>query len=67
MTARAPAQVVHHGEWRQSGIVVIPPPTQYPQAVWDELMRQGKLRRAGQRYMRCRTNREPPHSKAARP
>ncbi len=31
----------------QSGIVAIPPPTQYPQAVWDELVRQGKLRRAG--------------------
>jgi hypothetical protein len=31
----------------QSGIVAIPPPTRYPQAVWDELVRQGKLRRAG--------------------
>ena len=31
----------------QSGIVAIAPPTQYPQAVWDELVRQGKLRRAG--------------------
>jgi hypothetical protein len=30
-----------------SGIVAIPPPTRYPQAVWDELVRQGKLRRAG--------------------
>lgn len=30
-----------------SGIVAIAPPTQYPQAVWDELARQGKLRRAG--------------------
>ncbi len=28
----------------RSGIVAIPPPTQYPQAVWDELVRQGKLR-----------------------
>ncbi len=27
----------------RSGIVAIPPPTQYPQAVWDELVRQGKL------------------------
>lgn len=32
----------------KSGIVAIPPPTQYPQAVWDELVRQGRLRRAGQ-------------------
>lgn len=31
-----------------SGIVAITPPTQFPQAVWDELVRQGKLRRAGQ-------------------
>ena len=31
----------------RSGIVAIPPPTQYPQAVWDELVRQGKLRYAG--------------------
>jgi len=31
-----------------SGIVAIPPPEKYPQAVWDELTRQGKLRRAGQ-------------------
>jgi hypothetical protein len=30
----------------RSGIVAIPPPTQYPQAVWDELVRQGKLRYA---------------------
>jgi len=31
----------------QSGIVAISPPARYPQAVWDELVRQGKLRRAG--------------------
>jgi len=31
----------------QSGIVAIPPPTRHPRAVWDELVRQGKLRRAG--------------------
>ncbi len=30
----------------RSGIVAIPPPNQYPQAVWDELVRQGKLRDA---------------------
>jgi hypothetical protein len=32
---------------RQSGIVGIMPPEQFPQAVWDELVRQGKLRRMG--------------------
>ncbi len=32
---------------RQSGIVAIMPPEQFPQAVWDELVRQGKLRRMG--------------------
>lgn len=32
----------------RSGIVAIVPPNQYPQDVWDELVRQGKLRRAGQ-------------------
>lgn len=30
-----------------SGIVAIMPPNQFPQAVWDELARLGKLRRAG--------------------
>jgi hypothetical protein len=33
---------------RQSGIVAITPPNQYPQAVWDELARQGRLKRVGQ-------------------
>jgi hypothetical protein len=32
---------------RPSGIVAISPPDQYPQAVWEELARQGKLKRAG--------------------
>lgn len=31
---------------RQSGIVAIVPPDQYPQAVWDELARQGKIKRS---------------------
>jgi hypothetical protein len=31
----------------RSGIVAIPAPTKYPQAVWDELVRQGKLRYSG--------------------
>jgi hypothetical protein len=31
----------------RSGIVSITPPTQFPPAVWEELVRQGKLRKAG--------------------
>ena len=31
-----------------SSIVAITPPNQYPKAVWDELVRQGKLKFAGQ-------------------
>jgi len=33
---------------RQSGIVAISPPEQFPHYVWDELVRQGKLRRVAQ-------------------
>ena len=33
---------------RQSGIVAITPPEQFPHYVWDELVRQGKLRRISQ-------------------
>ena len=29
------------------GVVAITPPNQFPRAVWDELVRQGKLRDAG--------------------
>jgi hypothetical protein len=32
---------------RSSGIVAITPPHQFPPAVWDELVKQGKLKRAG--------------------
>jgi hypothetical protein len=32
---------------RQSAVVAITPPDQFPQAVWDELARQGKLKRVG--------------------
>ena len=32
---------------RDSGIVAIMPPNQFPLAVWEELVRQGKLKRAG--------------------
>jgi hypothetical protein len=28
-------------------IVAISPPNQFPQAVWDELVKQGKLKKAG--------------------
>ena len=30
-----------------SGIVAIGPPAQFPQVVWDELVKQGKLKKAG--------------------
>jgi len=30
-----------------TGVVAIQPPDQYPPAVWEELCRQGKLRRSG--------------------
>jgi len=33
---------------RSAGIVAITPPNQYPRAVWDELVAQGKLRYSGQ-------------------
>lgn len=32
---------------RGSAIVAIMPPGQFPQSVWDELVKQGKLRNAG--------------------
>jgi hypothetical protein len=32
---------------RESGIVAITPPDQYPQAVWVELAKQGKLKSVG--------------------
>jgi hypothetical protein len=31
----------------QTGVCAIQPPNQYPPAVWEELCRQGKLRRSG--------------------
>jgi hypothetical protein len=31
----------------KSGIVAISPPNQYPRAVWEELVRQGKLKYVG--------------------
>jgi hypothetical protein len=32
---------------RAGDIVAISPPNQFPQAVWDELVRQGKLKKMG--------------------
>ena len=32
----------------KSGIVAITPPHQYPRAVWDELVKQGRLKYSGQ-------------------
>ena len=32
---------------RSSGITAIMPPNQFPPAVWDELVKQGKLKKAG--------------------
>lgn len=32
---------------RPSGIVAITPPDQYPTAIWEALVEQGKLRRSG--------------------
>ena len=34
---------------RESGIVAISPPDQYPPEVWEELARQGKLKRVSNR------------------
>ncbi|HPD31973.1 MAG TPA: hypothetical protein PLL20_18435 [Phycisphaerae bacterium] len=31
----------------RSGVQAIQPPLQYPKAVWDELVRQGRLKNAG--------------------
>ncbi len=33
---------------KTSGVVAIVPPNQYPRAVWDALVAQGKLKYAGQ-------------------
>ena len=35
------------GSSRNTGIIGIAPPNQFPQAVWDELTRQGKLKHIG--------------------
>ena len=32
---------------RDSGIIAIQPPNQYPREVWEKLVEQGKLRHAG--------------------
>ena len=33
---------------KSSGIVAVMPPNQYPKAVWDKLVEQGRLKYAGQ-------------------
>jgi len=41
---------VGHGPMSGGGhsrVVAISPPNQYPRAIWDELVRQGKLKSAG--------------------
>ena len=48
-------QLDAQGQWnrrpatsgKDAAIVAITPPNQFSQAVWDELVRQGKLKRAG--------------------
>jgi hypothetical protein len=32
---------------KSSGIIAISPPNQFPEAVWEELVRQGKLKKGG--------------------
>ena len=32
---------------KESGIIAIIPPDQFPQAVWEELVKQGRLKNAG--------------------
>jgi hypothetical protein len=32
---------------RKSDIVAITPPNEFPQAIWDELAKQGKIKKAG--------------------
>jgi hypothetical protein len=41
-----------------SGIMAIQPPHQYPRALWDELVHQGKLRSAGHGLYGLGTDRE---------
>jgi hypothetical protein len=38
-----------------SGVVAITPPDQYPQAVWDGLARQGRLKDCGQGLYELKT------------
>lgn len=41
----------------RSGIVAITPPARYPPEVWDELVRQGRLRRSGHGLLELPDNR----------
>ena len=38
-----------------SGVVAITPPDQYPQAVWEELVKQGRLKNCGQGLYELKT------------
>jgi len=39
----------------ESGIVAIRPPGKYPQEVWDELVRKGRLKKTGPGLYECVT------------
>jgi hypothetical protein len=39
---------------RKSSVVAIMPPRQYPEAVWEELVRQGKLEREGSGFYKLK-------------
>ena len=50
-TSRLTVALICHGPMSSGGgshIVAVTPPNQYPTALWDELVRQGKLKYAGQ-------------------
>ena len=51
---------------RKSEIVAITPPDQFPQAVWDELVRQGRLHRYQPGCVHEQELGSPPRSRARR-
>ena len=44
---------------RGSGIVAVPPPDTYPQAVWDKLVELGRLKKAGDGLYQIRQDNNP--------
>lgn len=48
---------------RGSGIVAIQPPNQYPREVWEKLVEQGKLRRAGSSLYELTEDPNAPHDR----